>query len=153
MNTTENCWKNLMKDTISKYLNEGEKAAPVLGFDDYYITSTGRVFSSKTKFEYQTLDKVNYGCIAWKELKPTIVRGYKTVNLSNRNVRKKFYIHELVWITFMGDYVKHYFKIKHINKNKLDNRLNNLALEFRKKDKKFIDKYVYQSKLLRCFNE
>lgn len=44
-----------MKDTISKYLNEGEKAAPVLGFDDYYITSTGRVFSSKTKFEYQTL--------------------------------------------------------------------------------------------------
>lgn len=42
---------------------------------DYYITSTGRVFSSKTKFEYQTLDKVNYGCIAWKELKPTIVRG------------------------------------------------------------------------------
>ena len=53
----------------------------------------------------------------------------------------------------MGDYAKHYFKIKHINKNKLDNRLNNLALEFRKKDKKFIDKYVYQSKLLRCFNE
>lgn len=90
MNTTENCWKNLMKDTISKYLNEGEKAAPVLGFDDYYVTSTGRVFSSKTKFEYQTLDKVNYGCIAWKELKPTIVRGYKTVNLSNRNVRKNF---------------------------------------------------------------
>lgn len=75
------------------------------------------------------------------------------MNLSNRNVRKKFYIHELVWITFMGDYAKHYFKIKHINKNKLDNRLNNLALEFRKKDKKFIDKYVYQSKLLRCFNE
>lgn len=148
MSITESCWKNLKKDTIKKYLQEGEKATPVLGFEDYYITSTGRIFSSKCKFSYQTLERVDYGCIVWKELKPYLVRGYPTVTLTGNKKRGNFYIHELVFVNFFGEYDKHYFKIVHINRKKQDNRLENLKLEFRNKSQKNIDKYVLQNKIL-----
>lgn len=147
MNTTENCWKSLRKDTISKYLNEGEKAAPVLGFDDYYITSTGRVFSSKTKFEYQTLDKIDYGCIVWKELKPFYTHRYKTVTLIAKGKRKNIPIHKLVFEAFNGSYNEYFFKIVFKDKNPENCSINNLKLEFKNKSKKTLEKYRRQQRL------
>lgn len=134
-------------------LYPGETVRPIEGFEGYLVTSTGRVLSAKKKVTTTTLDNKVYECIIYKELKASIVRGYKTVNLSSNKTRKKFYVHELVLNNFLGQFDKAYFKIKHINNNKLDNRLENLALEFRRKDQQFIDKYIYQSKLLRCLKE
>lgn len=142
-----------MDSNLRLFLNEGETVKPIEGFSGYLVTSTGRVLSAKKKVTTTTLDNKTYECIIYKELKTSIVRGYKTVNLSSNKTRKKFYVHELVLNNFLGQFDKAYFKIKHVNGDKLDNRLENLALEFRKKDQKFIDKYVYQNKLLRCLNE
>lgn len=143
-----------MDNNLKLFLADDEVVKPIPNFEDYLITSTGRVFSTKKRVQTTTLDNKTYQAIIYKELKPSIVRGYKTVNLSNGKTRKKFYIHELVFNTFMGEVLnRHYFKIRHNNGNKLDNRLDNLSLEFRKKDQKFIDKYVYQTSILNCLNE
>ena len=87
MSITESNWKNLMKDTIKDYLFIGEDAVPVTNFDDYYITSFGRVFSSKKRFEHQTLDKIDYGSVVWKELKVFYTHRYKTVTLVQNGKR------------------------------------------------------------------
>lgn len=141
-----------MDKNLQLFLQPNESAKQIEGFD-YIITSTGRCLSMKKRVRTTTLNNKTYECIIYKELKTSIVRGYKTVNLSNKAIRKKFYIHELVFNAFLGQFDKAYFRINHINGDKLDNRLENLKLEFRRKDQQFIDKYVYQSKLIRCLNE
>ena len=135
------------------YLYPNETAKAVEGFEDYLVTDTGRVLSTKKRVRTTTLEGKTYEAIIYRELKATLVRGYKTVTLSDKKKRKNCYIHELVFKTFIGEYDKCYFKIKHINQDKLDNSLENLKLEFRKKDSKFIEKYVYQNKILDCLNE
>lgn len=142
-----------MDSNLKLVLYPGETVKPIEGFEGYLVTSTGRVLSTKKRVHTTTLEGKVYECIIYKELKTGIVRGYKTVNLSNKKIRKKCYMHELVFTSFIGNFDKAYFKIRHINGDKLDDRLENLALEFRKKDQKFIDKYVYQNKLLRCLND
>lgn len=142
-----------MIDTnLRLFLEPGETAKEVEGFEDYLVTSTGRVLSTKKRVKTTTLEGKVYEAIIYRELKTTLVRGYKTVTLSAKNRRKNCYVHELVFKAFIGEYDKCYFKIRHINGDKLDNRLENLKLEFRKKDQKFIDRYVYQSKILNCLN-
>lgn len=141
-----------MDSNLKLFLHEGEAAKPIEGFEDYLITNTGRVLSTKKRVKTTTLDNKVYQVILYKELKATLVRGYKTVTLSNKKNKKNCYIHELVFTSFMGEFNKGYFKIIHINGDKLDNNLENLKLEFRKKDQKFIDKYVYQNKILGCLN-
>ena len=142
-----------MDNNLKLFLNPDETVRYIKNFNDYIITSEGRVFSSKKRVRTTTLDGKVYEAIIYKELKPTLVRGYKTVNLSNKYIRKKCYIHELVFIAFIGEFNKYYFKIRHINGDKLDNGPDNLKLEFRKKDKKFIEKYEYQQRISECLNE
>ena len=141
-----------MDSNLKLFLQEGETVKQIEGFEDYLITSNGRVLSTKKRVCTTTLEGQTYEAIIYRELKTTLVQGYKTVTLSNRKKRKNCYIHELVFNAFLGYFDKYYFKIKHINHNKIDNRLDNLKLEFRKKDQKFIDKYVHQSKILNCLN-
>lgn len=141
-----------MDSNLRLFLHQGESAKYIEGFEDYLITSNGRVLSTKKRVRTTTLDGQTYEAIIYKELKTTLIRGYKTITLSNKKNRKNCYIHELVFKSFIGEYDKCYFKIRHINGDKLNNSLENLKLEFRKKDQKFIDKYVYQNKLLRCLN-
>lgn len=142
-----------MDRNLKLFLGAGETVRPVKDFKDYIITSEGRVFSTKKKVQTTTLNNKTYEAIIYKELKTSTVRGYKTVNLSNKGIRKKCYIHELVFDAFLGEYSKYYFKIKHINGDKLDNRLDNLSLEFRRKDQSFINKYTYQNNILRCLSD
>lgn len=141
-----------MDKNLQLFLQPNESAKQIEGFEDYLITNTGRVLSMKKRVKTTTLDNKTYEAIIYKELKTTLIRGYKTITLSHKKKRKNCYIHELVFKTFIGEYDKCYFKIKHINQDKLDNNLDNLKLEFRKKDQKFIDKYVYQNKILNCLN-
>lgn len=138
---------------LKNLLYAGEVAKYIPGFDKYIVTSKGRVFSAKKESVYVTLKGKRYEATMYKELKPFYVRGYKAVCLSNtdvfgKNERKNYYIHELVMIAFMGQYNKSYLKIVHINKKKSDNRLENLKLEFRKKDEAFIAKYKQQQRIL-----
>lgn len=144
-----------MKDldpNLKLMLYENEEVRAIREFEDYIVTSQGRVLSAKKKIHTTTLNNKTFECIIYRELKPSIVRGYKTVNLSKKKNYKKFYVHELVFNAFVGEYMKAYFKIKHLNGDKLDNRVGNLQLEFRKKDKKFIEKYHYQTRLIHCLN-
>ena len=93
MNITESCMKSLREKTIKRYLKEDENAISIVNYEDYYVTSLGRVFSSKITFEYTTLENIDYGCIVWKELKPFYCHQYKSVSLSKKGVGKKnFYI-------------------------------------------------------------
>lgn len=142
-----------MDRNLKLFLNDNETVKPIEGFEDYLVTDTGRVLSTKKRVSTTTLDNKVYQAIIYKELKTSIVKGYKTVNLSNKGTRKKCYVHELVFTAFLGEFDKYYFKIIHTNGDKLDNSLDNLKLEFRKKDSKFIDKYVYQSNILSCLKE
>lgn len=135
-----------MDNNLKMYLRDGETAKSINGFNDYIVTSDGRIFSTKKRVQACTLDGKVYEVIIYRELKATPVRGYKTVTLSNKKNRKNYYIHELVFNTFMGGYDKSYFKICHINGDKNDNSLDNLKLEFRKKDKKFIDRYIQENR-------
>lgn len=141
-----------MDKNLQLFLQPNESVKQIEGFEDYLVTDTGRVLSTKKRVRTTTLDNKTYEAIIYRELKTTLIRGYKTITLSNKKNRKNCYIHELVFKTFIGEYDKCYFKIKHINQDKLDNRLENLKLEFRKKDQKFIDRYVYQNKILNCLN-
>lgn len=138
--------KNLLyPDEVVKYIPKFEHL--------YIVTNKGRVFSEKKGHVYVTLKGEKYAATVYKELKTFDVRGYKAVCLSHKDVfttikKRNYYIHELVVITFLGQYNKSYFKIVHINKKKDDNRLENLKLDFRRKDKDFIEKYKRQERML-----
>lgn len=139
---------------LKSILKDGEVAKYVDGFNNKYaVTNMGRVFSAKRELTYTTLKGEKYIATIYRELKLFNVRGYKAVCLSKVdiygvNTRKNYYVHELVFLSFYGMYNKAFFKIIHINKKKEDNRLNNLKLEFRQKDKDFIEKYKNQQKIL-----
>ena len=147
MSITENNWKNLMKDTIKDYLFIGEDAVPVTNFDDYYITSFGRVFSSKKRFEHQTLDKIDYGSVVWKELKVFYTHRYKTVTLVQNGKRKNIPVHKLVYEGFFGAYNPRFFKIVFKDNNPENCRRSNLRLEFRNKSQKTLKEYERQQRL------
>lgn len=148
-------------EAIGRVLFEGEAYRVIEGYDQYLITNYGRVFSAKSVLTTETLEGVEYYAYRFKELKASINnRGYEVVSLvaTKRRVGekkkdiKKFLVHDLVYRSFIGNFSKYYFRIKHLDGNKLNNNLHNLDLEFRKKDKAFRDKYYYQMKLLEQLN-
>ena len=53
---------------LEKLLYYGEEAKKVIGCNNYFVTSFGRVFSSKYKLEYETLEGEKYHaviCFRW----------------------------------------------------------------------------------------
>jgi len=73
------------------------------------------------------------GCYISKEkiLKPFLCksRGYPTIRISNKNVKKSFPIHKLVAILFLNHNPNgHNIVVDHIDNNKLNNKVNNLQL-------------------------
>lgn len=142
-----NCWKNLKSSTINNYLNEGEKAVPVFGYEDYFITSHGRVFSAKKTFTHETLDKELYGCVVWKELKPFYTHRYKTVTLIAKGKRKNIPIHKLVFEGFQGHYDTSFFKIVFKDKNPENCKNSNLRLEFKNKSQETLERYQKRQRL------
>jgi hypothetical protein len=63
-----------------------------------------------------------------KVRKPTITpKGYLRIRLSNNNVVKNFFVHRLVYETFIGDIPNGYY-VNHIDENKQNNSIDNLNL-------------------------
>src|SRR6185295_399655 len=67
--------------------------------------------------------------------------GYERFQLIDKNGKKKhFYCHLLVWTTFMGEIPKG-IVVDHINKNRFDNRLENLRLLTRSESSRHVTRY------------
>ena len=103
----------------------------------YQASVTGQIRSIKSK----------------KHLKGTMNKdGYLQIGLYKNGSRKKYYIHRLIAITFLGDFSL--LSVHHINDIRSDNRLENLIwmdIEENKKLRKFEtlkDKitYIYNTK-------
>jgi hypothetical protein len=59
--------------------------------------------------------------------------GYLQVTLNSGNMRKKIYIHRLVWETFNGQ-IPTNLEVDHLDENKSNNNLSNLTLVTRKEN-------------------
>lgn len=78
---------------------------------DYMVSDCGKVYSTKSS----------------KFLKFSTVAGYKRVPLiCNDGTKKKYLVHRLVAIVFLGDLSKEGFEVNHINCDKANNTLANL---------------------------
>lgn len=146
----------LLSSNLKYILDEGEVAKYIYGHDEYIVTNKGRVFSAKKTNQYVTLKGKVYKATTYRELKAFNIRGYKAVCLSIKNEfgqskGKNCYIHDLVILGFYGYYDRQYLKIIHKNRKKDDNRLENLKLSFRKKDKEFIEEYEEQERRRSAF--
>tara|TARA_R110000868_G_scaffold275976_1_gene535622 strand:- start:63 stop:578 length:516 start_codon:yes stop_codon:yes gene_type:complete len=97
------------------YLDEIEE---LKDFDKYALDMNGNVWSFKYKQP--------------RILKPFLTRGYPAVKLRDKYGRKKyFYVHKLVALMFLpiDDTTR---KVRHKNKNKMDNDLLNIEWIFPK---------------------
>tara|TARA_R110002074_G_scaffold345789_1_gene516187 strand:+ start:98 stop:574 length:477 start_codon:yes stop_codon:yes gene_type:complete len=106
---------------------------------DYKVSNYGRVISVKF--------------IKIKELSYGVTRGYRFVNLYNKNTRKTRYIHKLVAEYFINHEPCGYkIVVDHIDNNKINNHESNLQLithrENSSKDRTRASKYtgVYKIK-------
>jgi hypothetical protein len=91
-----------------------EEWKEIIGYSDYQVSNLGNVKSlnfNKTKKE--------------KLLKPIICNKYPSVCLWNQDGKSLKTIHRLVAESFIAN-PNHYLTVDHINRNKMDNRVENL---------------------------
>lgn len=94
------------------FSNEKIRRCPI-PFDDYYITSQGRVFSTKHS-------KI-------KELKqPTMENGYRCVCLHGSARPEVHYVHRMMIRAFYGIETNFQLQTRHLDGNKDNNCLDNL---------------------------
>ena len=136
-------------ENILKLMAYGEQIKPIPNCNNYYVTTFGRVFSNKYLVQYKTLEGQEYYYVVWKELKQRVTNGYYCVNITNKNGdRKREYIHKLVYQTFNNIVDTNVLKIVHRDKNKLNNKVGNLAVTWRKKtDYQAHKNYAYRVKM------
>lgn len=136
---------------LLKFLKYGELVKPIPNYPNYFASSYGRIFSGKYKIEYECISKEKYHCIIWKELRPRLTNGYLSVNITNDyGVRKREYVHYLIYETFEGWIDRSVLKIVHRDKCKTNNHISNLAVDFRKKtDYQAHKNYAYRENLRR----
>ena len=88
------------------------KTKKIVGWEDYSVSSDGRVFSNK------------FGEL--REMTQTVgTSGYYNVGFSNAKVKKTFQVHRLMAITFLKN-TKNLEIVNHLNGNKLNNDVSNL---------------------------
>ena len=91
--------------------NKEDDMIDIINFPNYKISKSGKVYSSLTN----------------KFLKPILNKNnHLYVSLCNENGKKNFYIHNLVAEYFLG--LKDNSQVIHINKDKKDNRVENLKI-------------------------
>lgn len=92
----------------------------------YQVSNYGRV-----KAMEKIVPSSAHGKPCLRHLKETIIRlhhsggGYVNVNLSIENIKKHYYVHRLVYETFIGE-IPQGMQIDHINTIRTDNRVCNL---------------------------
>ena len=86
---------------------------PIVGYEDYMIDIDGNVYSMK------------FGKI--RKLHPGKAKGYPAVCLLKNGKQKTFLVHRLLYSAFVGDIPDKMF-IDHIDRNKTNNKLDNLRL-------------------------
>ena len=102
--------KDMRKNENHETLDNMKEWKIVKNYPDYKISNYGDIFSIKSN----------------QYLEPRIdYNGYYNIKLINENGRKKMAIHRIVYDTFMGinDNTK---VIDHIDRNKINNNINNL---------------------------
>ena len=136
-------------ENVLKLMAYGEEIRPIRDCNNYYVTSFGRVFSNKYLVQYKTLEGEQHYYVVWMELKQRLTNGYLCVNITNNSgVRKREYIHKLTYETFNNIVDTTVLKIVHRDKNKLNNRVGNLAVTWRKKtDYQAHKNYAYRVKM------
>jgi len=97
----------------------------IRGFDGYYISNDGRIFTTKKSNRHKTKEG------EWREIKLSNNKsGYKYANIysgSGKENRHSIRVHRLVWQEWAGLIPEGYY-VDHKNANKGDNRLENLQL-------------------------
>ena len=115
----ENAKRKYQEKVVAKRLEEAsallneEEWKPIPNFENYRINRDGKVLNK-------------FG----KSLKPGKIpsTGYLHVSLSNNDIKgKHFYIHHLVWITFMGE-IPEGLNVCHRDGNTENNNIENLCL-------------------------
>lgn len=109
----------------------------------YAISETGRVFSGKKWLEYKFINGERNSFPSWKEMQVHQNNGYWAVNLNIEGKKTKFYLHDLIFSTFRGEYSKYYFKIVYLDGCKDNVHVDNLALRFR--SARVRGEYIYRT--------
>ena len=106
-----------------------EVFVPIRGFENYLISNQGRVWNSKTK---RFVGNVNRGT------------GYKQVSLHNNGTQQTFKIHRLVMLHFGPPQTEDKREIDHIDRDKQNNRIENLRWCDRSENQKNRGKFKQQ---------
>jgi len=112
---------NEIPKTLVNLLSNGEIVKHIPGYNDYYITNLGRVFSLKNK---NKITELKHGCKN---------DGHVIVNLCKDGKCKSKQVHQLVLKTFVGECPDGH-EVRHINGISDDNRLENLVYGTRKEN-------------------
>jgi len=90
----------------------------IIDYPNYLIYNDGRVYSKKrNKFLKPWINK--------DKRRPEEKKGYWTINVCSNNKRKMFEIHRLIAIHYIPN-PNNYKFVDHINRDTLDNRIENL---------------------------
>jgi len=98
------------KEESSQKIPRPQDARQIEGFDNYYITPDGKIYSEWYQQYLHT--QINSD-------------GYEYVTLKNKK-KKRFQIHSLVAKYFIGDIGESNDQINHIDHNRANNNINNL---------------------------
>jgi hypothetical protein len=91
---------------------------PIEGYEDYEVSSFGRVKSFKSKKN-----------IVGRILKPNLVKGYFVVSLCKDKKKKTIWIHQLVAAAFLNyRHDKVNSVVNHVDGNKTNNYLSNIEI-------------------------
>lgn len=142
-------------NNLKRLLYYDETVKPItIEFNGYWISNLGRVFSGKKQVTYRTLNGVEYSCTVWKELKIFYTHRYKTVTLTDKGgKRKNIYVHKLIYVSFVGLYDTHYFKIVYKDRDTENCTLDNLKLDFKNKSRANLMRYTKQQHLLSALTD
>ena len=123
---------------IEEYLNKGEKYTIIDGYPNFIITSEGRIFEKKGEFEGDIIEQDYFKHVDTYIFQNTY--EYAIIYDFENNLHK-FYMHDLVFVCFKGAFDSRFFRVIHKNGDTLDNRVENLRVEFIRKNRSFIEKY------------
>lgn len=103
----------------------------VENFNNYVVSNLGYIKNHKTGRILKT---------------PLCKNGYPMVNLSNKNIKKTFYLHSIVANSFLNKENEKY-EIDHIDGNKVNNKLDNLRFVNHSENQKNRKIYCFKKKL------